>query len=273
MAETDVGSRMVFGASVCRLAGTHMSQIRWTSSVAWRLTGLRSISKLGGGVCCKTEQCLPLLGLYGGHKLSGDDVTLYFIRWQIAEFLLAAYIFQTKSKILSFTLPVGLITKWQNTHTSSLSSSVSILQKEFTDRSSLRSSWLFWGGSTRPLKNSTVSGLGLGHDRMPCLSTQHSTYKHKTFTTCTHKLRLQWQQKLLMLNKSTKWPLSCSVNTFLINHCEHLMWNGSSMKCIASFVSDFIRLWSRRQKRDYSLLKVMLNYMLHHFICCVTNPV
>ena len=66
-----------------------------------------------------------------------------------------------------------------HTHTStSRSSSVSMRQKELSDRSSLRSSWLSWGGSTRPLKNRTVSGLGLGHDKMPCLSTQHRTCIH-----------------------------------------------------------------------------------------------
>lgn len=56
------------------------------------------------------------------------------------------------------------------------SSSTSGWQKEWADRSSVRSSWLLCGGSTFPLKNSTVSGLGFGHDRIPCLSTQHRTY-------------------------------------------------------------------------------------------------
>lgn len=59
------------------------------------------------------------------------------------------------------------------------SSSTSGWQKERVDRSSVRSSWLLCGGSTFSLKNSTVSGLGFGHDRIPCLSTQHSTYRER----------------------------------------------------------------------------------------------
>lgn len=59
------------------------------------------------------------------------------------------------------------------------SSSTSGWQKERVDRSSVRSSWLLCGGSTFPLKNSTVSGLGFGHDRIPCLSTQHRTCREK----------------------------------------------------------------------------------------------
>lgn len=59
------------------------------------------------------------------------------------------------------------------------SSSTSGWQKERVDRSSVRSSWLLCGGSTFPLKNSTVSGLGFGHDRIPCLSTQHRTCRER----------------------------------------------------------------------------------------------
>lgn len=59
------------------------------------------------------------------------------------------------------------------------SSSTSGWQKERVDRSSVRSSWLLCGGSTFPLKNNTVSGLGFGHDRIPCLSTQHRTCRER----------------------------------------------------------------------------------------------
>lgn len=83
--------------------------------------------------------------------------------------------------------------------TSSLSSSPSVRHKELTDRSSRRSSWLSWGGSTRPLKNRTVSGLGLGQESTPCLSTQHSTCNSNT----PHH-RFQWQDSMPSLHAIAK---------------------------------------------------------------------
>lgn len=63
MAETHVGSGVVFGASVRGLAGARGSKVRRASRVPGGFAGLRWLARLGGQLRGKTEQGLPLLGL------------------------------------------------------------------------------------------------------------------------------------------------------------------------------------------------------------------
>ncbi len=68
MAEAYVGSRVVFGASVCRLAGAQKPDIvSGASSVVRRLIGLGPLLQLSRGLR-ETEQSLRLQGLYKVHN-------------------------------------------------------------------------------------------------------------------------------------------------------------------------------------------------------------